>query len=184
MMAFLRQPLSKRVVFTCAAEIVAFNAIFLTCHRLLLSATAGDSTSPLAATFITFFLLFNNAVIQFALWSFGVYTRDALHSLQRAFLPIIGAIMFGMINALPVYWLFAFIEELPLRIPFYQALLVFPSFALFLVVERYVLARLLEDVSRLGNVLVLGTGPDSERVVEQIRRRSSDRLRLAGVLSA
>ena len=57
----------------------------------------------------------------------------------------------------------------------------FPSFALFLVVERYVLARLLEDVSRLGNVLVLGTGPDTERVVEEIRRRSPGNLRLAGV---
>ncbi|MCZ6792925.1 MAG: hypothetical protein O7J95_04850, partial [Planctomycetota bacterium] len=31
---------------------------------------------------------------------------------------------------------------------------------------------------------VLGTGPDTERVVEEIRRRSAGNLRLAGVLSA
>jgi FlaA1/EpsC-like NDP-sugar epimerase len=104
---------------------------------------------------ILFFAFTATLVIQFGLWSVGLYSLQVVYSGQRVVASLAGAFVFLSAALFPVCYLFTLTRDavFGVTLKFYVFLL-----AVFLVgVERFLVLKLFQG-SYLGNVLVLGTG--------------------------
>ena len=95
MLPLLKHRFPPRVLFTLLFELVALNLGLMG----LLFVRLARSVSPHVSFLIPLFALTGTLVIQFGLWSFGLYSRRVIYSGSRIFRNLAGAFVFLPIPA-------------------------------------------------------------------------------------
>lgn len=185
MLTVLRHTFTTRILVVWVAEVIAFNWLLSAFGSpRMAEAHALAGSVGVATSFTTFFTVFNNAIVQFALWSFGLYSRSAVYTSERVWRSTVRAIAFSTLVLFPVYGLFGCIDGAPFSIYLYQLVVVLGAFMILITAIRWSNRRLSRTTPFLGNVLVLGTGPATEETIREARKHHGETFRLVGVLTA
>ncbi len=190
MLPLLKHSFTRRIFNTLAFELVTLIA----CFFLLIVArdiwwhtdkfALNPATVDARNLFLTaLFAVSNTLVVQFSLWSFGLYSREVIYSGTRVFSNLINSFIFSAVLLLPICYLFTISGK-----PIFAVTLKFYLFALLgfmtlITVERTLVLKLFNDAPYLGNILILGTGAATDQVVKEARRHHGKTLQLVGVLS-
>jgi sugar transferase (PEP-CTERM system associated) len=180
MVPILRHSFTKRIFNTLAFELFALNACFL---LLVFSRTLVWSDTNQHAILTVLFAVSNTLAVQFSLWSFGLYSREVVYSGNRVLSNLIHSFLFSAILLVPVWWLFSLSGVRIFDITFRFYLFALVGFMSVIGVERSLVLRLCNGSPYLGNILILGTGAATRRVVAEARRRHGKTLGLVGILS-
>jgi exopolysaccharide biosynthesis polyprenyl glycosylphosphotransferase len=177
MLPLLRHRLTLRVVFTLCFELVAVNLAFasvLYARQVSWSATQINPLTPL-------FGLSATLVSQFGLWSFGLYSRRVVYSGSQVFKRLAWAFLALSVLLFPICYVFSLTGEpiFTVTLKFYVILL--GAFVAVVALERFLVLKLFRG-SYLGNVLILGTGDSTERVIEEAKKHHGHTLDLVGIL--
>ena len=177
MVTVLKQRLTRRVFCTLLIELVALNAGLAAALYARSASWSGTEFSPK----ILLFALTATLVIQFGLWSFGLYSLRVVYSGRRVVASLAGAFVFLSVALFPVCYLFSLTGEpvFGVTLKFYVFLLA--VFMLVVGVERFLVLKLFQG-SYLGNVLVLGTGECTREVIREARKHHGTTMRLVGIL--
>jgi FemAB-related protein (PEP-CTERM system-associated) len=182
MLPVIKQRFTPRIAFTLSFELVALNLALL---ALLMARSAAWSDFPHALEhrwLVLGFVTTVSLLFQFILWSFGLYSRKVIYSGEVAFKRLGGAFALFSVFLFPVCMLFSLsdLAVLNVTVKFYSLLLGL----LFAVVwtERFLVFKLFQQGGYLGNLLVLGSGPETAEVLREARRHHGDQLRLVGIL--
>ncbi len=180
MVPILRHSFTKRIFNTLAFELLALNTCFL---LLVFSRSMVWSRENRHAFLTVVFAISNTFVVQFSLWSFGLYSREVVYSGNRVLSNLIHSFLFSAVLLIPVWWLFSLstIQLFDITFRFYLVALV--GFMSLIGVERSLVLKLCNGSPYLGNILILGTGAATEKLVAEARRRHGKTLSLVGVLS-
>ncbi|MGH9363292.1 MAG: sugar transferase, partial [Thermoanaerobaculia bacterium] len=180
MLPILRHTFTRRIFNTLVFELVALNACFL---LLVLSRGLYWSASNFYPVLTGLFAVSNTLVVQFSLWSFGLYSREVVYSGTRVLPNLVGALFFSAFLLLPVCYLFSLsgVHLFGVTLKFYG--IVLGGFATLILAERALVLRLFNDSPYMGNILILGTGHATDKLVEEARHHHGKTFRLAGVLS-
>lgn len=178
MFPVIRQRLTPRISFTLLFELVAINLVVLA----LLGWRSAELELAGYSHRIPLFAICATLVIQFGLWSFGLYSRQVVYSGRRVFASLLGATALSAVALIPVCYVFSRTGD-----PIFAAsptfyLLLIACFVLVVSIERFVVLRLFRGMSYLGNVLVLGTGEVTCEIIREARRHHGSDLRLLGIL--
>jgi sugar transferase (PEP-CTERM system associated) len=141
-----------------------------------------DKDNPHLALTLSFALCCS-LMVQFALWSFSLYSREVIYSGQRLLSNLIAAAVFSSLLLLPVCYLFSLSGHAPfmVTVKFYGFALL--GFASLIALERFMVLKLFEDAPYMGNTLILGTGPATDRLIEDTIDENERTYRLAGIVS-
>jgi sugar transferase (PEP-CTERM system associated) len=178
MLPLLKHRLPRRVFFTLLFELVAVNLGL----AVLLYARSAWWDSPQYSPRIPLFALSATLVIQFGLWSFGLYSRQVIYSGRRVFTRLAGAFLFLSVALFPVCYAFSLTGEPVFGVTFRFYLFLLLVFLVVVAVERFAVLKVFQESSYLGNVLVLGTGDSTSEVIREIRRHHGSTLHLVGIL--
>ncbi|MBI4585453.1 MAG: TIGR03013 family PEP-CTERM/XrtA system glycosyltransferase [Planctomycetes bacterium] len=154
------------------------------CFALLIQARGvlwhDANTYPLT-TF--FFALTNTLLVQFSLWSFGLYSREVVYSGQKLSSNLIGAFLFSAGLLFPACFIFSLtkIAIIDFTLKFYLIALV--AFISMIALERFFVLKVFYESPSFGNVLVLGTGPATELLIKEARASHGKTFHLSGILS-
>jgi sugar transferase (PEP-CTERM system associated) len=181
MFPLLRHRLTPRVLFTLVFELVAISAGLI--GLLKLRSVWWDGVVQTSATRVCLFALSTTLVIQFGLWSFGLYSRQVVYSGRRVLASLLGAFCFLTVALFPVCYAFSMTGDpiFVVTLKFYVLLLA--VFTLVVACERFLVLRVFAGVSYLGNVLILGTGECTREVIREARKHHGMNMRLAGILA-
>ncbi len=174
----IKHRFTPRILFTLFFELVAVSAglVALLYTRSALTHVSGWNV------WIPLFAVCSTLVIQFGLWSFGLYTRQVVYSGEKAFKRVLGAFTFLAVALAPVCYAFSQTGDpiFNVNVKFYT--LVLAVFIGIVAVERYLVLRFFKGVPYLGNLLVLGTGDCAREIIREARRHHGTALRLVGIL--
>ena len=129
------------------------------------------------------FALVNSLIVQFALWSFGLYSREVVYSGQKLLSNLIGAFIFSAVLLFPACYSFSFvgIELFGHTTRFY--ILALFGFISVITLERFLVLKLYEDLPYLGNILVVGSTPATQKLIQDFDNNNGNSFRMAAVLS-
>lgn len=178
MIPLIKHRFTLRIFFTFLFELFAVNAGLL---ALLYTRSALNHVAELNVR-IPLFALCSTLVIQFGLWSFGLYSRQIVYSGRRVFTSLLGAFLFLSLTLAPVCYAFSRTGDptFNVNVKFYT--LVLAVFVGVVAIERYLVLQLFRGMSYLGNVLVLGTGECAREIIREARKHHGTNLRLVGIL--
>lgn len=183
MLLVLRHAFTKRILATLIFELVVLNICFVACVKAREVLWLSSENAPLELTLP--FALACSIVVQYSLWSFGLYSRKVIYSGKRVTLNLMFAAAFSAILLFPVcylFWLTA--DDGGLFAPtwkFYGAALA--PFAALSLAGRLAVIRLFEDTPLLGNILMLGTGNATQQVIRNARKSHGNSFRIGGLLT-
>src|SRR5262245_56771284 len=179
MFPVLRHCFTRRIFCTLMFELLALTA----CFSVLLLTNSVWSQAEYLTVWTVVFAFINTCLVQFALWSFGLYSREVVYSGRRMMSNLAGSFVFSAILLLPSSFLFSWsgVRVFDVGFTFYLVGLV--GFMSLVALERTVVLRKFNDTPYLGNMLILGTGPVTDQVVAEARRNHGKTFRLVGVLS-
>lgn len=178
MLPLLKHRFPPRILFTLLFELVALN-LGLTG---LLFFRAVRSVSPHVSWLIPLFALTGTLVIQFGLWTFNLYSRRVIYSGIRVFRNLAGAFVFLCVALFPVCYSFSLSGEAVFEVTLKFYVILLAVFLLVVALERYVVLRVFSRTAYLGNLLVLGAGECTRRVIREARKHHGTTLRLMGIL--
>jgi exopolysaccharide biosynthesis polyprenyl glycosylphosphotransferase len=179
MLRLLKHQLPPRVLFTLLIELVALNIGLMS----LLFVRLARGTDHHLSFLMPLFALTGSLVIQFGLWSFGLYSRSVVYSGIRVFKKLAGAFVLLCVLLFPVCYLFSLsgVPVFEVTLKFYVLLLA--VFILVVALERYVVLRAFSGTAYLGNLLVLGAEECTLHVIREARKHHGTTLRLMGILA-
>jgi len=178
MFPLIRQRLTPRILFTLLFELVAINLGLLG----LLCLRAAHLEFPEYSVRIPLFALCATCVIQFGLWSFGLYSRQVIYSGRRVLASLLGASGFLVIALFPVCYAFSRSGDPTFALTPRFYILLLALFLMVVAVERFAVLRIFRGFSYLGNMLVLGTGEVTREIIREARRHHGSDLRMLGIL--
>ncbi len=179
MVPILKHSFTKRIFTTLVFELLALNFCF-TALVLSRSFYWAKDTHPYYLTAL--FALSNTFVVQFSLWSFGLYSRGVVYSGHRVFSNLIGSFIFSALLMLPVCYIFSLSGEKIFDVTLKFYLFGLTGFMSLIAIERTLILKMLDESPYMGNILILGTGSVTERVIDEARRSHGKTFRLVGVL--
>ena len=180
MLLLLRHTFTRRILATLVFELVLLNVCFF---FLVFFRELSWSQSLEHPVLTGLLALSSTLVVQFSLWSFGLYSRGMIYAGRRALRSLGGALVFSAVLLLPLYYLFSLtgFAVFGLTLKFY--LIGLGAFMTLLTIERLLVLKLFDDSSYLGQVLILGSGPATCKVAHEARRHHGKTFSIAGVLS-
>ena len=181
MVPLLKHSFTPRIFKTLAFELLALNLCF---SSLVLGRNSSTLSSESRYMFLTaLFAISNTVVVQFSLWSFGLYSREVVYSGRKVISNLFHSFVFSAVLLLPVCWLFSLssVKLFEVTTRFYLVGLI--GFTSVIALERLVVLKLFNRSPYLGNILVLGAGPAAEQLVREARRNHGKTIRLVGILS-
>jgi sugar transferase (PEP-CTERM system associated) len=181
MLLVLRHAFTRRILATLIFELVVLNICFLFCVKVreVLWTTAA---TPLPFTIP--FSLACSIMVQYSLWSFGLYSREVIYSGKSIAPNLLFAASFSGVLLFPVCYVFSLAADTALFAAtwrFYGASLL--PFATVSLAGRLAIMRLFEDAPFLGNILILGTGDATQQVIQNARKSHGSSFRIGGLLS-
>ncbi len=179
MLPLLRHRFTPRIFFTLLFELFALN---LGMVALLYTRSAWWGDAAELSVDVPLFALSATLVIQFGLWSFGLYSRQVVYSGRRVFASLAGAFLFLSVALFPLCWAFSRTGHPVFGVTLKFYMLVLAVFTLVVAVERFAVLKLFQQASYLGNVLVLGTGETTREIIREARKHHGTTLRLVGIL--
>ena len=179
MLPLLKHRFPPRVLYTLLFELVALNLGLMG----LLFVRLARSVSPHVSFLIPLFALTGTLVIQFGLWSFGLYSRRVIYSGSRIFRNLAGAFVFLCAALFPLCYLFSLSRDPVFEVTLKFYVLLLAVFVLVVALERYLVLRAFSHSAYLGNLLVLGAGECTRRVIREARKHQGKTLRVVGILA-
>jgi sugar transferase (PEP-CTERM system associated) len=177
MLPLLRHRLTLRVAFTLLFELLALNTCFAGLLHYRKSIWSQEAGSPL----IPLFALTCTAVIQFGFWSYGLYSRQVIYSGRRVVQNLAGSFVLLSLLLFPVCYLFTLTGDPLLRITFKFYIVLLALFVMVVGVERFLVLKLFNRGSYLGNILILGTADGTAELIGEARRHHGRSLHLVGI---
>jgi exopolysaccharide biosynthesis polyprenyl glycosylphosphotransferase len=177
MLPLLKHRLTARIAFMLVFELFALNAALA---FVLYARQASWSTARFSPA-ITIFALSATLVSQFVLWSFGLYSRRVVYSGSKVFKRLMGAFLALSVLLFPVCYAFSLTGEAVFSVTLKFYVLLLAAFLGVVALERLLILKLFRGCY-LGNVLVLGTGDCTVRVIEEAKKHHGRTLDLVGIL--
>ncbi len=178
MLPLLKHRLTRRVLFTLLFELVALNFVILgVLYARLLWWNAPELNGK-----TVLFSLSATLVIQFGLWSFGLYWKQVIYSGRRVFQSLVGACIVLSIALYCLCFLFSLGGDKTFEPTLKFFLLTASLFVLVVGSERLSVLRLFSGDTDFGTVLVVGAGTTTERVIDEARVHHGESFRVAGVV--
>lgn len=184
MFPLLKHRFTTRIFFTLLFELFAVNLGLL---ALLFARSAAWSQEGWfdGAAFsyrMPLFAFCGTLVIQFGLWSFGLYSRQVIYSGGRVLASLAGAFFFLSVALFPVCYLFSRTGDPAFSVTLKFYTLVLAVFLGVVALERYLVLHLFRGLSYLGNVLVLGTGDCTREIIREARKHHGANMNVVGIL--
>jgi len=160
-------------------ELMALSCCF---SALVLSKSVWSEQANHYLVWTVLFAFVNTCLVQFALWSFGLYSREVVYSGRRMMSNLAGSFIFSVILLLPSSLLLGWCDQV-FDVGFRFHLVGLVGFMSVVAIERTLVLRNFNDTPYLGNILILGTGEATQQVVTEARRNHGQTFRLVGGLS-
>lgn len=184
MFTLLRHRLTRRILATLVFELIALNL----CLGAVLQWRGIRWDTSLwtgeLAFLVPTFVLTATLVIQLALWSFGLYSREVIYSGRQVILNLGAAFVMSMVLLLPVCYGFKSISNNDIFVvteKFYLAVLA--AFISVVAIERALVLKLCDGSSYLGKVLILGADGYTPQVIREARIHHGASVHLVGILA-
>ena len=182
MLSVLRHTFTPRIALMVLVEVLVFFSLLVAVPAML--GHTGSVTRGTEALLFAAFITFTLAVVQFSLWSFGLYSRDLVYCGNRLLSKLGLSTLFSIGLLVPCFGLYWFVRTEGLDFPVHAFAAAFLCFTAYLVIERLVILRLTSAGKRfMGNVLILGTGSSTTALVAEVEERYQHLLSVVGILT-
>ena len=178
MLALLRHRFTQRTLFTVVFELVSLNLGI----GALLYARAEYWADPNPSPLLVVFALAVSGISQFFLWSLGLYSRRVIYTGSKVTVRLAWCLVCLAVALFPLCFLFSLLDPVfTVTFKFYVYVMVL--FAVVVGVERWMVLLLFRGKHDFGDTLVLGTGPATTLLIEEVKRQHRGSLHFLGILA-
>ncbi|MGQ9592694.1 MAG: sugar transferase [Planctomycetota bacterium] len=183
MLSLLRHRFTPRILATFVFELVALNAAFggfVVLRSFRWSASSLLLEDPWA---VVRFAAACTLLVQAVFWYLGLYSRYVVYRGRRVYRRLGCAFVVLAVGLYPVCAAFAASSGPVLSVTAKSYVALLAGFFVLIALERFTVLKLFGETSHFGNILILGNGSCTERLIREARTRLGDSLRVVGILA-